>query len=785
MTKESIQVVSPPFNGHANILGEFIRTYRDQYDIHLTITGWKNVPYKNSYPDIDYTVLAKSDLRDTDPALWTFERVNDLLPGMIQLLHQTEPKLVIYDFFSVEAKIAADILKIPSWCSDPAFIGPYDNQKYVSDKLNHPRNLEALEKLQRKFKVDIDPKIIEGLSDGFLIPSEHNLVWSYYPIIRDDFRKNRQPLPYSLVGNLRAERPRDVKNNHDTPVIYFSFGTVVMGNLWDQQREVREQLRQFVGEVAARLGKEKVRVIFATQGKNILASYPDNWEVYDTVDQIKILQRADVFLTHMGNNSFQEAAKTGVPMVGVPFFGDQIAASARMASLGLGINLDRVGNIDTGKSYDFLNIIFAEEVVQCIHEVLENEKYLENYRNLKMTADSLHGLLKSQIYLNQAKQIKYIEKPKPRKLLPFSRGDVLYGTETARLLTEYRAKLQSKIHFWEIKPFSDIALNKNDLPGLIDTYRDVIGDPRSWAIDVSSEMVKYQQILQSYKIFLNGETDVTRMCLKGLDFFSEIFGVRFLVDYFDPKTNIITAREMQHVLNYEELFKGKTTFYKETDDGWDEISYKDVSKLVNSPEMSQTIGIIDEEDLKEIWKKGIYVASASPIKIAATLGALNEIAPESDFTVDGIMPNVKAHEQLVDIEETVFETVNRLLSLQKKLTDNHTEYGLLVATCNGIKKLNDQWEDIGVVVMMDAKGRTAIAESKGVVLPDKYIKIANERGFADVTVGSVIAEAARRDGFADPDVQFDPHKYLTKGKISRKELLQDAIIKALEQLKNN
>jgi MGT family glycosyltransferase len=783
MSKETIQVVAPPFNGHVNILNEMIKTYREQYDFNLTITGWKNVLYNPHNSALPFTELSKSELNSTDPALWTFERVNELLPEMINIFRKTKPRLVIYDFFSPEAKIAADSLGIPSWCSIPAYIGPYENQDYVAEKLMHPTNLKAIEVLKRKYHVELDPKFIEGLSDGLFIPSEHNLVWSYYPIIRPDFKLNRQDLPYSLVGNLRAERPDENNPKNDKPLVYFSFGTVVMGNLWDRQPEVREQLRKFVHELANRFEKRNIKVVFATQGKEILTEYPANWLVQPYVDQVKILKRAQVFLTHMGNNSFQEAAKSGVPMVGVPFFGDQLQASERMAELGLGINLNRIGHdIDTVKSYDFLSHHFAEEVDQAVAEILTNDKYMDNYRKLKLISDSLHVLFKSQIYLGNIKQFKFEEKQKPTKLFPFKRGDLLYGTEMARSHAEDRANMHSRIHFWKIQPFSEYAENPDDLPGIVDSYRDVISNPEYLKRDLSSEMTKYKQVLESYKTFLNGENDVCKMCLKGLDFFSTLFGVRFLVDYYDPKSNYITTREIMHVLDNRNRFTGNTIFYHEDAQGWREISYDEVSTLITSGLYDISIGIKDDTESKALWKNGVYVSSISPIKIQAVTGALNQLIPGNSIEVHAESPSYKAHEQLISIEETVFETVNRLLSLQKKLAETHTSYGLLIAACNGIKQLDGHWEDVGVVMLMDAKGRTSIAQSKGVVFPEEYVKIAESRGFIHTTVGSVIEEVALLKGDLRKDIKIDPHSYLTDDKISRQDLLQEAIMIALTEL---
>jgi hypothetical protein len=52
------------------------------------------------------------------------------------------------------------------------------------------------------------------------------------------------------------------------------------------------------------------------------------------------LQYTDLFLTHAGMNSTNEAAWHGVPVVCCPFFGDGVLNARRLAELGAGITVD-------------------------------------------------------------------------------------------------------------------------------------------------------------------------------------------------------------------------------------------------------------------------------------------------------------------------------------------------------------------------------------------------------------------------------------------------------------
>jgi glucuronosyltransferase len=69
-----------------------------------------------------------------------------------------------------------------------------------------------------------------------------------------------------------------------------------------------------------------------------------------------------LFITHGGLLSKQEAVHRGVPMVGIPIYGDQALNMAKIVSAGLGVLLESK-NITTGS------------VLWAVQEVLENPRY--------------------------------------------------------------------------------------------------------------------------------------------------------------------------------------------------------------------------------------------------------------------------------------------------------------------------------------------------------------------------------------------------------------------------
>jgi MGT family glycosyltransferase len=109
------------------------------------------------------------------------------------------------------------------------------------------------------------------------------------------------------------------------PVVYISLGSLISN-------------KGFCQECMRAFGGKDMSVILNT-GKvppETLGKVPGNIYAYSFVPQVEVLRRADVFLTHCGMNSVNEAMSCGVPMVAMPFINDQISNAKRIVELGIG-----------------------------------------------------------------------------------------------------------------------------------------------------------------------------------------------------------------------------------------------------------------------------------------------------------------------------------------------------------------------------------------------------------------------------------------------------------------
>ena len=134
---------------------------------------------------------------------------------------------------------------------------------------------------------------------------------------------------YAFVGpSIRPAMERVEKQREK--LIYISMGTV-NNDMLSLYRNCVEALR-----------KQPYQVILSVGGQvdiPELGQLPPHISAHKRVDQIAVLQQADVFLTHCGMNSVSESLYFGVPLVMLPGTPEQEAVAARTEQLGAGIRL--------------------------------------------------------------------------------------------------------------------------------------------------------------------------------------------------------------------------------------------------------------------------------------------------------------------------------------------------------------------------------------------------------------------------------------------------------------
>lgn len=374
MVNNRITVFTIPNDGHLNILKRLIRKYQPTYDFQLVLVDRQNTSPELGDLTGNVDTPARSQQFMNTPASQVFQRVCELLDGCVELAREFDPGLIIYDFCALEGRFTAEILKVPCWCSIPGLVGPLTDREYLTASLSSTINQDALRSIARKFNVAVRQADVEVISNSLHIPGELNILWSYPAVTPPNFMQDRRQARYEFAGYLVDGQARPTAAT-GPPLVYLSFGTEVMDNLWHAEEATRLGIKRCVARLAELWKARGVEVVFATQGRSVLDEYPANWTVRDKVDQQEVLSKSNVFVTHGGSNSFHEALLFKVPMVVVPFFGDQALAGRRVDELGIGIDLTEDGGTDKTTPRHLLDPGLIERIDRSVFQILADDRY--------------------------------------------------------------------------------------------------------------------------------------------------------------------------------------------------------------------------------------------------------------------------------------------------------------------------------------------------------------------------------------------------------------------------
>ncbi|KAL0100773.1 hypothetical protein PUN28_019272 [Cardiocondyla obscurior] len=155
--------------------------------------------------------------------------------------------------------------------------------------------------------------------------------------------------------------PEDIReflDNAQDGAIYFSLGS----NLQTDQLPTGP-----LTALCNALGSLKQRVLWKHDGN--MAIHPTNIKFVKWVPQQAVLAHPKViaYMMQGGLQSLQEAVHYAVPLVAIPFFGDQYFNARKILDAGIGLTLD-------------IDAITESSVVQTLAEIVENKTYTSNVK---------------------------------------------------------------------------------------------------------------------------------------------------------------------------------------------------------------------------------------------------------------------------------------------------------------------------------------------------------------------------------------------------------------------
>ena len=158
---------------------------------------------------------------------------------------------------------------------------------------------------------------------------------------------------YVFVGPSIRPAVSQIEKTHEK-LIYISMGTVVNNNV----KFYHDSIKAF-----ANTNYQVIMSVGNLVDMKEFENLPENINVYQSVDQIAVLSKADVFISHCGMNSVNESLYCGVPLVMYPQTPEQGGVANRVEQLKAGI---------------FLKKSNAANICNAVETLLNNEEYRKN-----------------------------------------------------------------------------------------------------------------------------------------------------------------------------------------------------------------------------------------------------------------------------------------------------------------------------------------------------------------------------------------------------------------------
>eukprot|EP01004_Peranema_trichophorum_P000260 NODE_10290_length_526_cov_25.498759_g9643_i0.p1 GENE.NODE_10290_length_526_cov_25.498759_g9643_i0~~NODE_10290_length_526_cov_25.498759_g9643_i0.p1 ORF type:complete len:174 (-),score=43.24 NODE_10290_length_526_cov_25.498759_g9643_i0:3-494(-) len=127
-------------------------------------------------------------------------------------------------------------------------------------------------------------------------------------------------------------------------------------------------------------------------------SLPNNIRLFTFVPQIDLLPYCSLFITHGGANSVNESLYFSVPLIVIPFFGDQLGNGKQIQEVGLGWNFpldEEVGVTDITRPR-FRQSLTKDSLQSSIHQILCSDSIRDKVNVISKELKEYDGI--NQIY---------------------------------------------------------------------------------------------------------------------------------------------------------------------------------------------------------------------------------------------------------------------------------------------------------------------------------------------------------------------------------------------------
>lgn len=344
-----------------------------------------------------------------------------VLPFLLQSVAELQPRFIVHDGCAPWGSIVAELLRVPHaslMTALPSAMADRDgnSKQYPAQSL---AILDATaEALKKEYGVDFNHNHSYEMHAPYtIITSSRTWHKGHGEFPADQFHY-WGPLVSERMGTTNVEGSDAVQRllsddslgSVSRPLIFCSLGTVTTGSAFALFGAAVQDYYQKLCRAAALLpqvtfifavgkkadlveeeGADAVRRVVELFGERV----PENVVVARSVDQPKVLRRANAFLTHCGQNSACEAVLAAVPVITAPFFGDQILNALRFEELGCGFSQSFHGDLKSVKGWSWspdLTLISPECLAAAMSRLLEEPRFREAAVALRAKQEAEIGL---------------------------------------------------------------------------------------------------------------------------------------------------------------------------------------------------------------------------------------------------------------------------------------------------------------------------------------------------------------------------------------------------------
>ena len=368
---KKIMIFCIPAHGHTNPIlpvakelvsrGDAVRFYSfDEFRDKITATGAEYISCDRFLPELSKQEEEKlKGISTTEMSIQDI-RITIAMTDFLDSEYKTfKPDVIYSDSACFWGKLSAWKYHVPLVVSTSTFAFNQLSSQYMKSSPKEKAELVfGLPKVQKEFS---KLKDYGYEAKGFLSLVQSGNDTDSVVYTSKSFQPYSESFSdrYAFVGPSVFSDKQPQKQ--EKPLVYISLGTII-NERPDFYRNCIDALREEPVDVIISCGK-------ALDPKS-LGDLPGNVKVYPYVDQLDVLAKTGVFITHCGMNSVSESLYMAAPMVLYPQTNEQQAVAGRVTDIGAGVKLtdDTAAGIRAAVKKILGNDSYAKAAEKCCND---------------------------------------------------------------------------------------------------------------------------------------------------------------------------------------------------------------------------------------------------------------------------------------------------------------------------------------------------------------------------------------------------------------------------------